>query len=536
MTLPQLDDFAEQVVSPALSQLAGVGEVQVFGAQKFAVRAEVNPYALAGLGIGIDQVTSAVSAANSIAPVGTLAGANQNLAIQADTPMTTASQFRQIIIANPNGKPVRLGDVANVVNSVANTQTLSTYDGTPSLILAVFREPDANTVDVVNQVKAALPKFHSDLGTSGSLNVLNDRSISIVQAVADVEMTLAITIALVALVILLFLRRLTITVIPILAVPISLIATLGGDVSARLLDRQHLAARPDAGGRPGGRRRHRHAGEHRAPHRGGHAAVRGRARRQSRGRLHHHLDHRLAGGGVPAHPADGRRRRPHLQRIRHGGDDLDHRLVAGVADAHARCWRRGFRRARRHARSAGHEAARDRACSPAIAGCSTWPCASARSCLLVFFGTVVATAYLFATAPKGFLPTQDIGQLSVSTQAREDISFKDMLALQNKVIKVLQAKPYVAHVASIVGGGFGASTSNTGHMFVQLKPKNGRRSARSSATCAARSAGSPASRPSSRRSRTCISAATRRRPSTSTSCRASTAPSCSPGPARSRTR
>ncbi len=151
--------------------------------------------------LGIDQVTSAIGTANSIAPVGTLAGNDQNLAIQTNTQMTTAKEFRQIIIASPGGKPVRLGDVANVIDSVANTQTLSTYDGTPSLVLAVFREPDANTVAVVDQVKAMLPKFVGDLGPSGSLNVLNDSAVSIVQAVHDVELTLAITIGLVALVI-----------------------------------------------------------------------------------------------------------------------------------------------------------------------------------------------------------------------------------------------------------------------------------------------------------------------------------------------
>ncbi len=115
MTLPQLDDFAEQVMSPALSTLDGVGEVQVFGAKKFAVRAEVNPAALAGLGIGIDQVASAIGSANSIAPAGTIIGNDQSLAIETNSQMTKADEFRQIVIASPNGKPVRLGDVANVV-------------------------------------------------------------------------------------------------------------------------------------------------------------------------------------------------------------------------------------------------------------------------------------------------------------------------------------------------------------------------------------------------------------------------------------
>ncbi len=225
MPLPQLDDFAEQVMSPALSTLDGVGEVQVFGAKKFAVRAEVNPTALAGLGIGIDQVASAIGSANSITPAGTIVGNDQSLAIETNSQMTKADEFRQIVIASPDGHPVRLGDVASVVDLVANTQTESRYDGRPTLILAVFRQPDANTVGVVDRVIAALPKYRADLGSSGSINILNNRATSIVQAVHDVDLTLVLTIGLVALVIFLFLRRLSATLIPTLAIPISIVAT-----------------------------------------------------------------------------------------------------------------------------------------------------------------------------------------------------------------------------------------------------------------------------------------------------------------------
>jgi HAE1 family hydrophobic/amphiphilic exporter-1 len=225
MALPDLDNFAEDVIAPALSQLEGVGEVQVFGAQQYAVRAEVNPTALSGLGIGIDTVTSAVASANSIAPVGTLAGPSQSIALETNTLLTNAKDFKQIIIASPNGKPVRLGDVADVIDSVANTQTTSSYDGEKSLILGVYRQPDANTVQTVDRVKAELPNFLQNLGPSGRLSVMIDRSQSIVQAVDDVEMTLFLTVALVAMVIFLFLRRVSATLIPTAAVPISIIAT-----------------------------------------------------------------------------------------------------------------------------------------------------------------------------------------------------------------------------------------------------------------------------------------------------------------------
>lgn len=473
MTMPELDEFAEQVVSPALSQLAGVGEVQVFGAKKYAVRAEVNPYALAGLGIGIDQVTSAIAAANSIAPVGTLEGANQNLAIQTDTQMTTADQFRQIVITSPGGKPVRLGDVANVVDSVANTQTLSTYDGAPSLVLAVFREPDANTVAVVDQVKAMLPKFAGDLGPSGSLNVLNDRATSITQAVNDVELTLAITIGLVALVILLFLRRLTITIIPTLAVPISLIATLavmyvlgfsidnisllGLTLAVGLVVDDAIVMLENIV---------RHIEEGTPPFA---AALAGS---REVGFTIVSITASLVAVFLPILLMGGIVGRIFNEFAMVVTISIIASALVSLTLTPMLAARLSPKRA--GAPSAGHGEHRETRFLSAYRWLLDLALRFRPVVLVIFIGTIVATVYLFETAPKGFLPQEDIGQLSVSTQARQDISFKDMLALQTKVADALQAKPYVAHVASVVGGGFGSSTSNTGSMFVELKPKSER--------------------------------------------------------------
>src|SRR5262249_44924856 len=152
----------------------------------------------------------------------------QSLAIQATTDLSNADQFGNIIVANRNGRPVRLGDIATVVDSVENNQTASWYNSTRAILLGVYRQPQANTIDVVNRIRALLPSFDSQLPPGTALHVLNDRSVSIRDAVHDVQFTLALTIALVILVIYLFLRRVTATIIPALAVPISLIATLGG--------------------------------------------------------------------------------------------------------------------------------------------------------------------------------------------------------------------------------------------------------------------------------------------------------------------
>ncbi|HSE75640.1 MAG TPA: efflux RND transporter permease subunit, partial [Dongiaceae bacterium] len=228
MALSQLDDFAQQVMSPRLSTLAGVAQVLVFGSQKYAVRIQVDPNALASRDIGVDELQDAVRVANTITPVGVIKNQDQTLTIQADTQLNNAEQFANLIIATRDGKPVRLGDVAKVIDSVENNQTASWFEGTRSIVMAIQRQPDANTVEVVDRVKEMLPQFREELPPTVSIDLLNDRSISIRDAVHDVEMTLLLTVALVILVIFLFLRRVSATIIPSTAVPISLIATIGG--------------------------------------------------------------------------------------------------------------------------------------------------------------------------------------------------------------------------------------------------------------------------------------------------------------------
>jgi HAE1 family hydrophobic/amphiphilic exporter-1 len=225
--LTDLDAFAENVMSPALSTIDGVAQVAIFGSQKFAVRIQIDPTALAARGIAIDTLQNAIAAANSNTPLGTLTNERQQLTITAETQLDNAAAFSDLIIATRDGRPVRLGEVTRVIDSVETTTTASWYDGTRAILLAVQRQPDANTVDVVDRVKAMLPSFDGQLPAAAGVKLLNDRSTSIRQAVADVQFTLGLTIVLVVAVIFLFLRRVTATVIPAVAVPISLIATLG---------------------------------------------------------------------------------------------------------------------------------------------------------------------------------------------------------------------------------------------------------------------------------------------------------------------
>ncbi|HYM04446.1 MAG TPA: efflux RND transporter permease subunit, partial [Stellaceae bacterium] len=201
-TLPlyAVDEYAETLMAERIGTLPGVAQVQIFGSAKFAVRVQANPEALAAKGLSLDDLIAAVAAANSNTPIGLLDGAHQSFTLVATGILPHAADYRSIIVANRGGAPIRLGDVATIVDSVENTRIAAWYNGTRSGILSVLRQPDANTVDVVDSVKALIPVFREQLPPSVHLEVLADRSISIRQSVDDVQFTLAITVALVVLV------------------------------------------------------------------------------------------------------------------------------------------------------------------------------------------------------------------------------------------------------------------------------------------------------------------------------------------------
>jgi HAE1 family hydrophobic/amphiphilic exporter-1 len=481
MALSQLDDFAQQVMSPRLSTLSGVAQVSVFGSQKYAVRIQVDPNALASRDIGIDELENAVDLANTITPVGVIKNADQTLTIEAETQLNNAAQFADLIIATRAGKPVRLRDVAKVIDSVENNQTASWFEGSRSIVLAIQRQPDANTVEVVDRVKAMLPQFRDELPPTVSIDLLNDRSKSIREAVHDVEMTLALTIALVILVIFLFLRRLSATLIATTAVPISLIATVGGmyllDFS---IDNISLLALTLAVGLVVDdaivmlENIVRHVEEGMQPFE---AALKG-----SReigftiisitvslvavfipvllmggvvGRVFHEfavvVTMSIVASAFVSLTLTPMLCARLLKPVRHGlaqhgpvGTRLFDRILEGAFGAML-----------------------------ALYDGILKVCLRFRPLMLVvFFATIAGTVSLYLSIPKGFFPQEDIGQLSVSTEAREDISFTAMVALQQQVADVFRKSPYVKNVTTIVGGG--SSSINSGRLFVELKPKNER--------------------------------------------------------------
>ena len=213
------------MLAQRLSMVSGVAGVNVFGAQKFAVRIDVDPTQLASRQIGIDEIAQAVSTANVNRPTGTLYGPQRNFVVQTSGQLMDAEGYKNIAVAYRNGSPVRLSEVANVYNGVENPRDASWFNGSPTIYLAIARQPGTNTVQVVDAIKELLPQLQTQLPASLELGIRSDRSVSIRESVDDVKFTLQLTVFLVVLVIFLFLRNLSATIIPSLALPFSIVGT-----------------------------------------------------------------------------------------------------------------------------------------------------------------------------------------------------------------------------------------------------------------------------------------------------------------------
>jgi HAE1 family hydrophobic/amphiphilic exporter-1 len=225
LPLSQVDRYAENTLAQRLSMVTGVAQVNVFGAQKYAVRIDIDPTQLAARQIGIDQVANAINGANVNRPTGTLYGPNRNFVVQSSGQLVSAEQYRPIVIAYRSGNPVRLEEVANVYDGVENPRNGSWYNGQLTVYLGVQRQPGTNTVEVVDRVKALLPELQAMLPPSVQIGIRSDRSIPIRESVDDVKFTLLLTVVLVILVIFLFLRNISATIIPSLALPFSIVGT-----------------------------------------------------------------------------------------------------------------------------------------------------------------------------------------------------------------------------------------------------------------------------------------------------------------------
>ncbi len=269
LPLSTVDDYAETELAQRLSMVDGVAQVNVYGSQKYAVRIAVDPDRLAATGIGVDQMRDAIAAANVNKATGSLNGKRQLLSIRSDGQLMRAADYGQVVVAYRNGAPVRLSDIATPRDSVQDDQKASWFNGKRAITLAIQRQPGANTVETVDKILALLPAFTETLPPSVKLDVMYDRSDSIRDSVHDVQFTLILAGILVVLVIYLFLGNASATLIPAIALPISVLGTFGAMFALGYsLDNLSLLALTLGGGLRRGRC-HRDAREHHAAHRTG---------------------------------------------------------------------------------------------------------------------------------------------------------------------------------------------------------------------------------------------------------------------------
>jgi HAE1 family hydrophobic/amphiphilic exporter-1 len=478
LPLSTVDDYAENMLAQRISMVNGVAQVSVFGSQQYAVRIQVDPNKLAAYGLGIDQVEQAVEAGNVNQPLGTLYGKHQAFTVQANGQLKNAAAFRPMIVAYRNGNPVRLQQLGNVTDSVQNDKVASWYNNTRAIVLAVQRQPGANTVKVVDSIKKMLPQFQQQIPAAIKLEVLFDRSQGIRQSVKDVEDTLWLTVFLVVMVIFIFLRNLSATVIPSLALPMSLIGTFA--VMALLnysLDNLSLMALTlcvgfvvdDAIVMLENIVRHMEMGK--TPME---AALIGS---KEIGFTIISMTLSLSAVFIPVLFMSGL-----LGRLLH--EFAVTILVAILASGFVSltltpmlCSRfvHGSSHQKKHGKLFNFF---ERFFDQTRDGYDrTLQIVTRHSfiTIIVSFIVLAATVYLFLIIPKGFFPDEDTGRLQVTTEASQDISFDAMNEHQQAASKIMAADPNIDGFMSSIGAGGQSSTMNNGSMFVRLKPLSERK-------------------------------------------------------------
>ena len=473
LPLSQLDEYAETFLAQRISTVKGVAQVQVYGAQKYAVRIQMDPQALNARGIGIDDVSDAVSAGNVNLPTGILWGPHRAWTVQASGQLQNAAEFRNLIITYHDGQPVRLGDVASVLDGVQDNKSASWFNGARAIVLAIQRQPGTNTVGVADGVKALFDKLKAQLPASVEINVLYDRSTSIRRSVHDVQFTLLLTLALVILVIFLFLRNLSATVIPSLALPFSLIGTFA--VMKQLgynLDNLSLMALTlsvgfvvdDAIVMLENIVRHSEMGKPPLQ-----AALEGS---REIGFTILSMTLSLTAVFIPVLFMGGL-----LGRLFHefAVTISSAILVSGfVSLTLTPMMASRFLHSEREKKHGKLYMASERVFTSSLRAYEkslTWVMDHPRFAMVVSGGIVVATVLLFMVVPKGFIPSEDNSQIVATTETVEGTSFDDMAAHQQQVAALLLGHPDVAGFMSSVGAGGPGGIGNQGRLVMRLKPK-----------------------------------------------------------------
>jgi len=477
-TLPlyELDEYGQTMMAQRISTISGVAQVQVYGSQKYAVRIQLDPSALATRGLGIDEVSRAVQSANVNLPSGILYGPEKAYTIESKGQLTNAAAYRPIVIAYRDGRPVRLEELGSVWDSVENDKTAAWFIDQRTVMLAIQRQPGTNTVEVARRVRELLPTFEGQLPASVSLHVLFDRSQSIHESVNDVKLTLLVTLCLVVLVIFMFLRNLSATAIPSLAMPMSIVGTfavmhlldysldnlslmaltlsVGFVVDDAIVMLENIVRHMEMGKRPFA------------------AALDGS---REIGFTIISMTLSLAAVFIPVLFMGGIVGRLFREFSVTIGAAV---LISGfISLTLTPMLSSRFilppKEVRHHALYNAFE--RFFAGLLAVYGAGLrWSLGHRRTMVALTLLVTALTVVLFVVVPKGFVPSQDIDQIFGQVEAIEGISFEAMKRHQQAVGEVLRADPNVEAFTSSAGGRGGFGAGNTGFFFARLKPRSER--------------------------------------------------------------
>ena len=476
LPLSAVNEYADTLVAQRISMINGVAQVNVFGAQKFAVRVQVDPNALSSLGIGVDEVEKAVSKANVNLPTGTLYGKHQAFTVQASGQLTSAAAYRPLIIAYRNGSPVRLQDVGRVMDSVENDKVAGWFNRTRAIVLAIQRQPGTNTVEVVDAIKDLLPSFRQQFPATVSLDILYDRSVSIRDSIDDVKFTLLLSIALVVLVIFLFLRNFTATLIPALALPMSIAGTFAvmyllgyslDNLSLMALTLSVGFVVDDAIVMLENIVRHMEMGKGRME-----AALAGSS---EIGFTILSMTISLAAVFIPLLFMGGI-----LGRLFHEfavtiGVSI---LVSGVVSISLSpmlCSR--FMKPHASESHGRMYALSERFFDGMLHIYDVtlkWSLRHGAVILTVSFLLMGVTVWLFVIVPKDFIPAQDNSQIIGMTEGAQGISFDSMVEHQKMVADIVAQDPAVAAFMSVAGASGASPIGNSGRLNIRLKPRSER--------------------------------------------------------------
>jgi HAE1 family hydrophobic/amphiphilic exporter-1 len=473
--MQKLDEFADSHIAQRFSTVNGVAQVQVFGSQKYAVRLFVDPNALAKRGLGLDKVVSAIQGANSNIPSGALQGKARTYTVKSEGKLQSAADFNPLIIAYKDGNPVRFSDIGRAVDSVENEKIRSWYNGERALILAAYRQPGSNTVEVVSKLREMLPEIERGLPAGASLRVLNDRSQFIKESIGEVEFTLVLAVILVVLVILGFLRNLRATLITALILPSSVLGTfavmllLGYSLNNLSLMAIVLSVGfvvDDAIVVLENITRHMEMGKERMQ-----AALEGA---KEIGMTVVTMTVSLSAVFLPILFMEGMIGRLFREFAVTVGVAV---LISGVVSLTVTPMLCSL--LLKHEANHGwlfswsermFDAMRD-----GYAASLRWTLRWQGSVLLLSVGVFVAMMWLYEEVSKGFIPRQDTGVIFGNTRAREGVTYQDMVKHQQAAAAIIQNNPNVEAVMSTAGQGVGGVLGdNVGRFIIRLKPRGER--------------------------------------------------------------